>query len=280
MPGRKHEKPVGPPGKAGRSKPYVSIRVRLAERNPATAVWLAAGLSTHAALALADAKIVTVDDLAGKTRGELNQLAELGARSFRILEGLLGYPIPQRRLDPGAAFWRTKGFATSTANTLWRAGIRSLADLARADREILEALPRFAKAGLRLCEALLGRPVPAKRDYWITRGVPSKMAIFLIAAGIDTLDDLGRLTRDEFLLLPRLAETALEQCEQLLGRRLPSPRQEWRQRGCTVSLARKLVKAGILNEDGLRRKSDEELSRAGLRKNEIAFLRGLIRPPP
>ncbi len=279
MPGKKQKEPVRP-GKSGRSKPYVSTRVRLAESNPATVFWLAAGLSTRAALGLVKAKIVTLDDLAGKTRMELNQIAELGPRSFRILEGLLGYPIPQRRLDPGAALWRTKGFGTSTANTLWRAGIRSLDDLARADRETLDALPRFAKGGLKLCEALLGRRVPAKRDYWIARGLPSKTAIFLIAAGIDTLDDLGRLTRDEFLLLPRLAETALEQCERVLGRRLPSPREEWRQRGCPGSLARKLVRAGVLNEEDLRRKSDEELSRAGLQKEEIAFLRGLIRPPP
>lgn len=161
-----------------------------------------------------------------------------------------------------------------------RAGLRSVEDLARWDRDRLEALRGIGPAELRRCETLLGRPLPLRRDYWIERGLPPRIAAGLIAAGIHTLEDLGRLTRDEFLLRPGLGATALGKCEALLGWRLhPSPAKQWQRRGCNRLLARKLSEAGFRTEDDLRQASDEALAAAGLAGNEIAFCRRLVQPP-
>lgn len=259
-------------------KPDCSAQERLARDNPDTALWLAAGLHTRAAIALAGAGIVTLEDLAEKTQAELEAIPAFGKRSLRALERLLGRPLPTRRLDPGVVFWMAKGFMRSAAIALCQAGIHSLEDLAGADRETLESLHRVGRAELSRCEELLGRPIAAKRDYWLARGLSPRTASGLIAAGVDTLADLTRLTREEFLLRQGLAETALAKCEELLGRRLPSPEEEWRRRGCkTRPLARKLTQAGILTEEDLRRKSGEELAAAGLRPDEVTFCKRLVR---
>lgn len=258
-----------------------SAQERRTRDNPGTTLWLAAGLQARAAIALAAAGIVTLEDLSGKTQAELEAIPGFGKRSLHALERLLGQPLPTRRLDPGVAFWTAKGFMRAAAAALCQAGIHSLEDLARADRETLESLHRIGRAELSRCEELLGRPIPAKRDYWLARGLSPRIASCLIAAGIDTLADLTRLTREEFLLRQGLAKTALEKCEDLLGRCLPSPEEEWRRRGCkTRSLARKLTQAGILTEEDLRRKSGEELAAAGLDPGEAAFCRRLVRIKP
>lgn len=259
------------------SKPKVSIRKRIAEHHPETAFWLASGLSTRAAFALAQARILTLQDLSGRTKGELQKVASLGGRSFRVLEQLLGHPIPERRADPSEKYWTDKGFSRVAARSLCRAGLHTLEDLGRADRETLEELPRLAKRGLKRCEELLGRRVPAKRDYWIEKGLPSRTAGFLVAAGIHTLDDLGRLTREDFLSRSMLSESSLEQCEQLLGRRLPSPQGDWVRRGCRILLAGKLVRAGILTMEDLRQKTAADLSRAGLQDREIRLCKKLAK---
>jgi hypothetical protein len=259
------------------SKPKVSIRNRVAEHHPETAFWLASGLSTRAAFALAQARILTLQDLSGRTKGDLQKVASLGGRSFRVLEQLLGHPIPERRADPSEKYWTDKGFTRVAAQSLCRAGLHTLEDLARADRETLEELPRLAKRGLKRCDELLGHRVPAKRDYWIERGLPPRIAGFLVKAGIHTLDDLGHLTREDFLSRSLLSEASLEQCEQLLGRRLPSPPGDWVRRGCRTSLAVKLVRAGILTVDDLRPKSASDLSRAGLQEREIKLCKKLAK---
>jgi predicted flap endonuclease-1-like 5' DNA nuclease len=187
--------------------------------------------------------------------------------------------LPARQLEPAVAFWREQGFTNAAAIALSRAGIHAIEDLARWDRDSLESLHWIGRTELRRCEALLGRPLPARRDYWTERGLSPRIASGLIAAGIHTLDDFARLTREEFLLRQGLARTALEKCEELLGRRLPSPEEEWRRRGCkTRSLARKLTLAGILTEEDLRRKTAEELAAAGLDRGEAAFCRRLVKP--
>lgn len=271
MPGTEQED-VAPT--SARPKPGFSAQERLARDYPGTAFWLAAGLQTRAAIALAGARILTLADLDGKTQTELGAIPGLGRRSIRALERLLGRPIPMRHLEPGVTFWRAKGFMTPAATALCQAGIRSLDDLARTDRETLESLHRVAGGELRRCEELLGRPVPAKRDYWIEKGLPQRVARILITAGIESLDDLGRLTREEFLRRPGLAETTLEQCEELLGRRLPSPQKDWWLRGYRRRyLARRLTQAGILTPEDLRRRNDEELRQAGLNDGDVAFCR-------
>jgi hypothetical protein len=114
------------------------------------------------------------------------------------------------------------------------------------------------------------RYLPPQADYWTSRGIPARIAGFLIQAGIKTLDDLARMTRKEFFLGRGLGENALVQCEALLGRPLASPEEDWLQAGCPRwLLARKLVRAKILTVADLWQKDEKELSAAGLSRREI-----------
>ena len=239
--------------------------------------WLAAGLPFHGALALAEAGILSLSDLDGRTREELVALPGFGPASLRVCERRLGHTLPARRPDPHVAFWRAQGFRHAAAVALSRAGIRSLDDLAGWDRDRLEPLRGIGPTELRRCETLLGRALPPRRDYWLERGLSPRIASCLIAAGLHTLDDVARLTREEFLLRPDLGATALQKCEALLGRRLSSsPAKEWQQRGCKRPLARKLGEAGIRTDDDLLHRSDEALAAAGLTRAEVAFCRRLV----
>lgn len=252
----------------------------IAEDSAQVAYWLAAGLTFNGALALAEAGILSLADLNGRTREDLVALPGFGLASLRACERSLGHTLPARRPDPDVAFWRSQGFRHAAAVALSQAGIRSLADLAGWDRDRLESLRGIAAAELRRCEILLGRPLPPQRDYWIERGLSPRIARGLTAAGIHTLDDLARLTRDQFLLYPHLGATALRKCEALLGRRLhPSLAKLWQQRGCKRPLAHKLGEAGIRTDDDLRQASDETLTAAGLSHNEITFCRRLTQDP-
>jgi hypothetical protein len=245
-----------------------------AEDSPQAAYWLAAGLPFNGALALAEAGILSLADLEGRTREDLVALPGFGPASLRVCERRLGHTLPARRPGPAVELWRSHGFRHAAAAALSQAGIHSLEDLAGSDRDRLESLRGIGLAELRRCETLLGRPLPPRRDYWIERGLSSRFASRLIAAGIHTLEDLARLTRDEFLLCPDLAATALEKCEALLGRRLhPSPVKQWQLRGCKRPLARKLGGAGLRTADDLRQTGDEALIAAGLTRAELSYCR-------
>lgn len=120
--------------------------------------------------------------------------------------------------------------------------------------------------------------VPPQADYWISRGISGRIAVFLVRAGIETLDHLARTTRKEFFLGRGLGETALHQCEALLGRPLASPEDDWLRAGCPRwLLARKLVRAKILTVEDLRRVDDEELAAAGLDRREIEQCNRIVR---
>jgi hypothetical protein len=257
-----------------------ALRPAITEDSPKLAYWLAAGLPFHGALALAEAGILSLADLSGWTREDLVALPGFGRASLRVCERRLGHTLPAHRPDPDVDSWRSHGFRHAAAAALSQAGIRSLEDLSGWDRDRLESLRGIGPADLRRCEALLGRPLPPRRDYWIERELSPRIARCLIAAGIHILDDLARLTRDEFLLRPDLGATALGKCEALLGRRLhPSPAKQWQQRGCKRPLARKLSEAGIRTGDDLHQTSDEALTAAGLTRAEIAFCRRLTQTP-
>lgn len=250
------------------------------EVSPQIAYWLAAGLPFHGALALAEAGILSLADLDGRTREDLVALPGFGPASLRVCERRLGHTLPARRPDPDVSFWRSQGFRRAAAFSLSQAGFHSVEDLAEADRDHLESLRGMGPSELRRCETLLGRPLSQRRDYWTERGLSPRMATCLIAAGIHDLNDFARLRREDFLLLPNLGDSALEKCEALLGRRLLlSPASQWRRRGCKRPLAHKLDKAGIHTDGGLRQTGDEALTAAGLTRAEVAFCRRLIQNP-
>lgn len=184
----------------------------------------------------------------------------------------------RREPDPVVVFWMSRKLGARAAAGLSGAGIRSLDDLKRYSVERLLAIPGIGLEEVRRCEALLGRALSSRADYWTSRGLPGRTAGFLVRAGVESLEDLARMTRAGFLLHRGLGERALRQCEALLGRPLPWPEDDWREAGCQrPRLARKLAQAGILTVEELRGKKEAELVAAGLTRREIEQCGRIVR---
>lgn len=175
-------------------------------------------------------------------------------------------------------FWRSLGFTWRAADGLEQAGLDTLEDLrGKTGDQILE-IPGIGPGELRRCEILLKARLPRKSDYWTEKGLSTRTANWLLRAGIATLEDLARTTREEFLLLSGLGMGSLQECEALLGGPLSRPEEGWMAMGCTRrALARKLARAKILDIEDLRRKGEEDLLRAGLDWSEIDECRRLVR---
>lgn len=185
-------------------------------------IWRQRGLPPEAAITFGQDGM-TLARLKTITREELLALSRVGPATIRACELLLGKPIPSRRpVDPVAAFWRGRGVAAKAAKSLSQAGLASLEDLARCSREELLSLPRVGRSALRRLEKILGTMIPSRAAEWQRRGLSLYVARALLRGGIRTLEELESLTRDQFLALPGLGLYALDRCEKLLGRKLPS----------------------------------------------------------
>lgn len=67
----------------------------------------------------------------------------------------------------------------------------------------------------------------------------------LVRAGILTLEDLARLSREQCLSIRGVGEESLARCEALLGRPLPSIKSVWEEGGLALISVRALRRAGI-----------------------------------
>jgi hypothetical protein len=185
-------------------------------------LWRQRGIPPEAAVTFVQVGM-TMARLRSITREELLTLFRVGPATVRACELLLGKPIPSRRpADPVAAFWRDRGIPAKAAKSLSQAGIASPEDLAGCSREDLLSLPRVGNSALRRLEKILGTRIPSRIADWQRRGLSLYVTHALLRAGLRTLEDLDSLTRDQFLALPGLGLYALDQCEKLLGRKLPS----------------------------------------------------------
>jgi DNA-directed RNA polymerase alpha subunit len=104
------------------------------------------------------------------------------------------------------------------------ANIRSTEDLQKVSREDLAALRGLGEKMIARLEALLGRRFPSRTEYWLSRGLPVSVANVLVREGVHTLEDLGRLTREQLLAFRGIGYFSFRHCERLLGSRLPSER--------------------------------------------------------
>jgi len=140
-------------------------------------------------------------------------------------------------------------------------GFHCLADLEGATREKLLAIPGVGPSSLEVIDQLLGRPLPGKPapyqgpppfpDFvWRQRGVPTEAAITFAQMDM-TLDRLRSMTREELLSLPGVGVGALQACELIIGRAIPSHRSSdpveafWRRQGLPPRATRALSQAGI-----------------------------------
>lgn len=121
-------------------------------------------------------------------------------------------------------------------------------------------------------------PVPEGRpaDYWTEKGFTPFLSARLERAGIDTVEALSRLTREEFLALHDLGGAALAKCEALLGQ--PLPAAGWIARGCSPDLTSRLVRAGIRTLEDLKRRTPEELRALGLSRRDLAACKRITDP--
>jgi hypothetical protein len=174
---------------------------------------------------------------------------------------------------PEARYWLDRGLKPSAAKALVKAGYLTLADLAGKSREDLTALRGFGKRSLALCEALLGSAIPSRTEDLAAHGIHPQVRRSLDRAGIRSLADLGRLTREQFLSMPGFGETGLRQCERALGRPLDSPVEHLQGEGLRPFAANHLATHGVRSVQELAGRSDSELKALGLRAQDIELIK-------
>jgi hypothetical protein len=96
-------------------------------------------------------------------------------------------------------------------------------------------------------------------EFWLDIGVIPRAAAALCRAGVLTLEDLGKLTQEEFLAIEGAGESALAKCEEALGRPLVPMRQYWRDRGLPQLAVMLFLREGIGSVEALLRMSRAEL---------------------
>lgn len=182
------------------------------------------------------------------------------------------------RKHPEARYWLKQGLQPRMARELAKAGFQTAEDLAGKSREELFAIPGLGEGTLAKLEQVIGSPIPSRAEYWVARGLSRNFAGSLVRAGIVSVEELGRLTREQFLDFHNLAEGALYACESILGRDLDSPRQFWRSRGLRAPVAQRLSRMGIRTLDELAAQPDSTLRKAGLDELDIRACREVVGP--
>jgi Helix-hairpin-helix domain len=174
---------------------------------------------------------------------------------------------------PEARYWLEQGLKPGVAKALVKAGYLTLADLAGKFREDLNAIRGFGKRSLAQIEALLGSAIPSWTDDLAAHGILPMTKRALDRAGIRSLADLGKLTREHFLSMPGFGHTGLRQCERALGRPLDSPVEDLQGEGLRPFAANQLAAHGVRSMRELAGRSDSELKALGLRAEDIELIK-------
>lgn len=192
------------------------------------------------------------------------------------------HPAPEdgysefRRKYPRAWYWVKRGLQPKAARVLVEAGFFNVEDLAGRKREELTALSGLGELSLARLEELLGSPIPSRRGELVERGIPKRIADALGRQGIDSLEKLGRLTREQYLAMNGLSEKNLRVCEAALGRALDSPVREWRQLGLPALAAHRLSQLGFRTLQELAGVSAEDLRKRGLTEQDAERCQHLL----
>ncbi len=243
----------------------------IAEQKPLSATeWHNLGFNRVAAKHLAD-RAATISQLSRMRQRELRNIEGIGDLSIKLIERLLGKPIPADPPEPPLGhYWRSRGLPPPAARALTEAGFETVEDLSGVRREELAAIRNVGNVVIARLEELVGRLFPRRDSRWARLGLPTRVANALHRAGVHTEADFLALTRERFLLIDGMAESSLRLCEAAVGRKLPSPLRSWRARGVTRKLGRKLVAAGIETRDQLRKLTISDLRALGFDWTEIA----------
>jgi uncharacterized protein YjiS (DUF1127 family) len=150
-------------------------------------------------------------------------------------------------------------------------------DLGGMTREELAAIPGVGDRSLARLEQLRGAPLASPVDYWLERGLSPHVANRLARSGIDSVEKLEGMTREQFLSHTAVAEGTLLIVEAMLGRALDSPAREWRRRGLWAVAAYRLARSGIRTVAELAKLTEPELRKLGLSPDDVAACRSLVR---
>lgn len=105
--------------------------------------------------------------------------------------------------------------------------------------------------------------IEGARDL-VNAGIRQQAAVRLARAGFTSLEKIGAVTRDDLLAVLGVNLRTIEECEAILGRKLPWPTAYWREQGLPTKLARLLHKSGIDSLETLGRMSFKDLRALGL----------------
>lgn len=148
-----------------------------------------------------------------------------------------------------AAEWRQLGFPRGAAKYLAERRT-TLRDLRRMNRSEFRGIQGAGPVALRVCERLLGRPLPsdlpdARVTFWEGRGIQRSAARALVRAGITSLADLNGKSREDLGGLPRIGDGVIDRLEELRGKPLPRRALYWAESGLPPRLSKALIRAGI-----------------------------------
>jgi hypothetical protein len=175
--------------------------------------------------------------------------------------------------NPGAGFWLELGLIPGSAAALCNAGIYTLEQLSTLSREDFISIRGVSLRTLAICEQALGRPLRSRIQYWTDRGLVRLASGVLLRAGIESVEQLREMKREDVLKLNGMGETLLAGIEEALGFRL-SPTQtlgDWLAKGFYRKTAAALVRAGILNLAQLAKRRGE-LRKLGLNALELRMV--------
>jgi len=261
-------------------QPSPSRRQRDLTRRLRPFEWRQLGFLRHVAGVFA-AEVVTLERLATMTKEQLSALPGVGRATLRRCAAVLGKDLPCEETLAGFTYWAGHGVRRFPASELLEKNLRTVEELRCCGTETLLGvlkglLPRDRAA----IEAILG---PDLLNFgaamWRRRGVSNRVAPALERAGFLTVDDLGPVSREEFLSRDGLGEHALRQCEAVIGRLLTSSLQLWIETGLSRRVAWKLSSRRIHSIEQLDRCPPEELRKLGIEKARVAALVSLALVP-
>jgi hypothetical protein len=219
---------------------------------------LTVGLLPRSARALAAAGYHALADLRPVTREQLLAIPGIGPAAVAVLEDSLGRPIPSQRKRRSAprpthpwpeTVWRRRGLSPWAASTFAREGM-TLERLGSLAREDLLGKVGVGPGALAACELILGRPIPSRKvgpveAFWRDQGIPLQQARVLSRAGIASLEDLEKVSREEILALRGVRDITLARLEEILGNTVPSRTEDWIRLGLPRGYANALVRERI-----------------------------------
>jgi hypothetical protein len=92
-----------------------------------------------------------------------------------------------------------------------------------------------------------------KAAFWLRKRFNPRAARALSDSGILTLEDLRKLTREQFFGMKGLDEGSYDNAVRILGHELHSGRKFWQEKGLRAGTINVLVRHGIKDEETLRR---------------------------